>query len=81
LALLRVTSATSSIILANVANIVTVIMGVCFFGDNLQAPLTCLGMAITLSCGLWYALDLYQASRKSEAPPFEEPPCQGKMGG
>jgi hypothetical protein len=81
LALLRVTSATSVIIFANVANIMTVIMGVCFFGDNLQSPLTCLGMAMTLSCGLWYALDLCHAFRKSESPPFGEPPCQGKIGG
>jgi len=81
LGLLRLTSATSVIIFANVANVLVVVMGVCFFGDNLQSPLTCLGMATTLSCGLWYALDLCQASHKLESPLFGAPPCQGKIDG
>lgn len=61
LALLRVTSATATMIFYCIANILILILGIFFFGDNVFGVFTFTGIVLTLVCGLWYAADLCMA--------------------
>jgi hypothetical protein len=55
--LLRMTSTTSYIVFHNIANIVIVLLGICYYGDD-HSVLVLTGLAISLLSGILYALDL-----------------------
>eukprot|EP00440_Ansanella_granifera_P055487 gb/GFBE01060150.1/.p1 GENE.gb/GFBE01060150.1/~~gb/GFBE01060150.1/.p1 ORF type:complete len:536 (+),score=95.37 gb/GFBE01060150.1/:1-1608(+) len=56
--LLKVSSATSSLVFTNLASFVVVFEGIFFFSDPvLKAPLVIIGIVFSLAGGLWYAVD------------------------
>eukprot|EP00933_Yihiella_yeosuensis_P043935 TRINITY_DN3897_c0_g1_i1.p1 TRINITY_DN3897_c0_g1~~TRINITY_DN3897_c0_g1_i1.p1 ORF type:complete len:582 (-),score=69.02 TRINITY_DN3897_c0_g1_i1:286-2031(-) len=62
LLLLRVASATSTLVYFNIASFVCVFNGIFFFGDHVvQAPLVFIGIMTSLLAGVWYTLDQFPA--------------------
>jgi hypothetical protein len=56
LAMLRLGSATNYLVLQSIAGLMTISMGIIFFGDRVLAtPLACIGLSANLACGVWYA--------------------------
>eukprot|EP00441_Pelagodinium_beii_P047994 CAMPEP_0197625654 /NCGR_PEP_ID=MMETSP1338-20131121/4957_1 /TAXON_ID=43686 ORGANISM="Pelagodinium beii, Strain RCC1491" /NCGR_SAMPLE_ID=MMETSP1338 /ASSEMBLY_ACC=CAM_ASM_000754 /LENGTH=495 /DNA_ID=CAMNT_0043196109 /DNA_START=162 /DNA_END=1650 /DNA_ORIENTATION=+ len=55
---LKVSSATSSMVYNNIASFVVVFEGIFFFADPvIQAPLVVLGILLSLTGGVWYAVE------------------------
>lgn len=61
--LLRRNSATTCLVVNNMANFITAFLGVYFFADNVTGtPLVFMGLAVSLLSGLWYAWEAQPAS-------------------
>lgn len=68
LAMLRIGSATTFLVYSNIASLVTVALGICFFGDNaVGTSLAWLGLAANVGSGIWYSIEVqWQKSAESE---------------
>lgn len=59
LAMLRVGSATTFLVYSNIASLVTVALGIFFFGDNaVGTSLAWLGLAANVGSGIWYSSEV-----------------------
>lgn len=75
LAMLRLGSATTYLVFTNIASIVTISLGIFFFGDQaLGTGLACIGLFANVASGIWYSAEV-----QANAIPPEESPQQKKM--
>eukprot|EP00931_Biecheleriopsis_adriatica_P031292 TRINITY_DN1836_c0_g1_i1.p1 TRINITY_DN1836_c0_g1~~TRINITY_DN1836_c0_g1_i1.p1 ORF type:complete len:592 (-),score=103.92 TRINITY_DN1836_c0_g1_i1:123-1670(-) len=67
--LLKVSSATSTLVFQNLANFIVVFEGIVFFSDPvLQEPLVMIGIVCSLLGGVWYAVDQQPARSECGSP-------------
>lgn len=77
LAMLRLGSATSYLVLQNIAGLMTIAMGIVFFGDRVLAtPLACIGLSANVASGLWYSAVEPLSVVDSKDPPVTSDPEQ-----
>jgi len=66
LAMLRFGSATTYLVFSNIASLVTIALGIFFFGDRaLGTSLACIGLATNVGSGVWYSAEF-------KVNPFDE---------
>lgn len=59
LMMLRESSATNLLVFGNIANFAVVLLGIMYFGDKVvQSPMVFFGIIISLSSGVWYAVEV-----------------------
>jgi len=59
LAMLRLGSATTYLVFANVASLATIALGIFFFGDAaLGTTLACIGLTTNVASGMWYSVEV-----------------------
>lgn len=59
LAMLRIGSATTYLVFSNIASLVTIFLGIVFFGDHaLATTLACIGLFANVASGIWYSAEV-----------------------
>lgn len=78
LAMLRMSSATTYLVFSNIASLVTIALGIFFFGDRaLATTLACIGLFANVGSGIWYSAEAH-ALEGEESP---EDPTKLKISG
>jgi drug/metabolite transporter (DMT)-like permease len=77
LAMLRLGSATTYLVFSNIAGLVTIGLGILFFGDRaLGTTLACIGLLANVASGIWYSAEVRLADQATNA--FSEPKLEPK---